>query len=66
MEGGAADYTINTAAVTDMMSGVGDSLKSFAEAALPILGGIAAGVMIFWLGRWMFRLIKSWTSKAGS
>lgn len=60
MEG--SNYQVDTTAITDMMEGIKGSLEQFIDSALPILAGIACAALVFFLGRFVFRLIKSWLS----
>lgn len=60
-EGSAYDFSGAITELTNVKSG----LETFASSALPILGGIAAAFMVFWLGKMIFRLVKGWASKAG-
>lgn len=62
MEGGTNSYQIDTSVITQMMTGISQSVTQFVTAALPILGGIGCAVLVFFLGRMVFRLIKSWMS----
>lgn len=59
---GNTNYEIDTSVVIDMMNGISQSVTSFVTGALPILGGIGCAVLVFFLGRMVFRLIKSWMS----
>lgn len=61
MEGGGS-YSIDTTAIESMMSGISTSISDFVTAALPILGGIGCAVLVFFLGKMIFRLIKGWMS----
>lgn len=57
---GENTFSVDTTAIVDMASGVKDSILDFVTAILPIVGGIAAAVLVFWLGKMVFRLIKQW------
>ena len=54
------DFSAATTALTD----VSTSLTSWVTGAMPILVGIAGAFLIFWLGRKVFRIIKSWAGSS--
>lgn len=63
-EGGAGSV-IDTTAVDSLLTGVKDNLLSWVTAAVPVLGAIAGGFLVFWLGKVIFRVVKGWANKAG-
>lgn len=60
----AADGDPDFSGATTALTSVATALKDWAGSAMPILVGIAAAFMAFWLGKMVFRLVKSWTSSA--
>ncbi len=60
----AETTTPDFSAATTQLTGLSTALTTWVTAAMPILGGIAAAFMVFWLGKMVFRLVKGWTSSA--
>lgn len=56
---------IDTSAVDTLLGNIKTDLSGWVTAALPVLGGIAAVFMVFWLGKVAFRVLKAWANKAG-
>lgn len=53
---------IDTSAIITAMGGIRDSIQTFIGEALPILVAIGTAALVFFLGRFVFRLVKSWLS----
>ena len=62
---GAGNAVLNTTAVDTLLTGLKDNLLSWVTSAVPVLGSIAGGFLIFWLGKVIFRVVKGWSNKAG-
>ena len=56
---------LDTTAINTLVTNLKTDLSSWVTSAIPILGGIAAVFMIFWLGKVVFRVLKGWANKAG-
>ena len=56
---------LDTTAITTLVTNLKTDLGSWVSSAIPILGGIAAVFMVFWLGKVVFRVLKGWANKAG-
>lgn len=64
-EGAVGSSGLDTSAINTMVTNLKTDLSSWVTSAIPILGGIAAVFMIFWLGKVVFRVLKGWANKAG-
>lgn len=64
-EGAVGSSGLDTTAINTLVTNLKTDLSGWVTSAIPILGGIAAVFMIFWLGKVVFRVLKSWASKAG-
>ena len=64
-EGAAGSSGLDTTAINTLVTNLKTDLSSWVTSAIPILGGIAAVFMIFWLGKVVFRVLKGWANKAG-
>lgn len=64
-EGASGTSGLDTTAINTLVTNLKTDLSGWVTSAIPILGGIAAVFMIFWLGKVVFRVLKSWASKAG-
>ena len=64
-EGAAGSSGLDTTAITTLVTNLKTDLSAWVTSAIPILGGIAAVFMIFWLGKVVFRVLKGWANKAG-
>ena len=64
-EGSTGSSGLDTAAINTLVTNLKTDLSSWVTSAIPILGGIAAVFMIFWLGKVVFRVLKGWANKAG-
>lgn len=64
-EGPTGTSGLDTTAITTLVTNLKTDLSSWVTSAIPILGGIAAVFMIFWLGKVVFRVLKGWANKAG-
>lgn len=56
---------LDTTAVNSLLTGLKDNLLSWVTSAVPVVGAIAGGFLIFWLGKVIFRVVKGWANKAG-
>lgn len=64
-EGPTGTSGLDTTAINTLVTNLKTDLASWVTSAIPILGGIAAVFMIFWLGKVVFRVLKGWANKAG-
>lgn len=64
-EGPTGTSGLDTTAINTLVTNLKTDLSSWVTSAIPILGGIAAVFMIFWLGKVVFRVLKGWANKAG-
>ena len=64
-DGAAGSSGLDTTAINTLVTNLKTDLSSWVTSAIPILGGIAAVFMIFWLGKVVFRVLKGWANKAG-
>lgn len=64
-EGSVGSSGLDTSAINTLVTNLKTDLSSWVTSAIPILGGIAAVFMIFWLGKVVFRVLKGWANKAG-
>ena len=64
-EGSAGSSGLDTTAINTLVTNLKTDLSAWVTSAIPILGGIAAVFMIFWLGKVVFRVLKGWANKAG-
>ena len=64
-EGSTGSSGLDTTAINTLVTNLKTDLSSWVTSAIPILGGIAAVFMIFWLGKVVFRVLKGWANKAG-
>lgn len=64
-DGAAGTSGLDTTAINTLVTNLKTDLSGWVTSAIPILGGIAAVFMIFWLGKVVFRVIKGWANKAG-
>lgn len=64
-EGAVGTSGLDTSAIDTLISNLKTDLSGWVTSAIPILGGIAAVFMIFWLGKVVFRVLKGWANKAG-
>ena len=64
-EGAAGSSGLDTTAINSLVTNLKTDLSAWVTSAIPILGGIAAVFMIFWLGKVVFRVLKGWANKAG-
>lgn len=64
-EGSTGSSGLDTSAINTLVTNLKTDLSSWVTSAIPILGGIAAVFMIFWLGKVVFRVLKGWANKAG-
>lgn len=55
-----SNYSIDTQVISDMMNGIKTSLETYIDNAFPILAGIGCAALVFYLGRFIFRLVKNW------
>lgn len=56
--------SIDLSEATTALTSIKTALVDWVGDAVPILVAIAGAFMVFWLGKMVFRLVKSWTSKA--
>ena len=61
----AGSSGLDTTAINTLVTNLKTDLSAWVTSAIPILGGIAAVFMIFWLGKVVFRVLKGWANKAG-
>ena len=64
-DGTAGSSGLDTTAINTLVTNLKTDLSGWVTSAIPILGGIAAVFMIFWLGKVVFRVLKGWANKAG-
>ena len=64
-DGSTGSSGLDTTAINTLVTNLKTDLSSWVTSAIPILGGIAAVFMIFWLGKVVFRVLKGWANKAG-
>ena len=64
-DGATGSSGLDTTAINTLVTNLKTDLSSWVTSATPILGGIAAVFMIFWLGKVVFRVLKGWANKAG-
>lgn len=64
-EGAVGSSGLDTTAINTLVTNLKTDLSGWVTSAIPILGGIAAVFMIFWLGKVVFRVLKGWANKAG-
>lgn len=64
-DGATGSSGLDTTAINTLVTNLKTDLSSWVTSAIPILGGIAAVFMIFWLGKVVFRVLKGWANKAG-
>lgn len=56
---------LDTTAVDSLLEGLKGNLTTWVTTAVPVLGAIAGGFLVFWLGKVIFRVVKGWANKAG-
>ena len=59
-----SSYSIDFQAVTDMASGLKDSLAEGLAGLLPILAGIGCAGLALFVGYMVFKLIKRWSKSS--
>ena len=62
---GGSSASVDTSAVDTLLTGIKGDLTAWVSSAVPVLGGIAAAFLVFWLVKVVFRVIKGWANKAG-
>ena len=63
-EGAAGSAIVDTTAVNTAMTQIKSDLTTWVTAALPIVLGIAGAFLVFWLGKIVIRVIKSFGNSA--
>lgn len=63
-EGPAGSSLVDTTAVNTAMTQIKTDLTTWVTAALPIVLGIAGAFLVFWLGKIVIRVIKSFGNSA--
>lgn len=61
---GAGSAIVDTTAVNTAMTQIKTDLTTWVTAALPIVLGIAGAFLVFWLGKIVIRVIKSFGNSA--
>ena len=63
-EGAGGSALVDTTAVNTAMTQIKTDLTTWVTAALPIVLGIAGAFLVFWLGKIVIRVIKSFGNSA--